>query len=655
MSSHETGSGPSLAFSDTITMSVPNFTAIVRDPGNNNAIVANSWVEIFNAATGEWKGGSNSNFTGNLSLNVPASGTYNIKVNPAWNGTSTATSHTYSVVVNDGGSVTSVTDKAANNAAVTAVSGVYPLTLGTPSVIGVVKTPTGDPVQNSWVVPLDSATNNQLWQWGSNSRSNGSFSMAVPNGTYRIQANAPWNSSTYSASAGCAVTIEGGVITTSAGGCIGVNNQLTLNLRLPNLTVHVTDKDGVALQNAHVGIGLGNWNVHAQTDRSGNAALFIDPIAIGTANNGKLTGSQNLWMWVDPPYGNSDAVRTQCYSGQAGTACANLAQVTPGSGDFTAAQITAALPAPNTTIHIKRPDGTTSAGSNVWVSIMSIIKNLQGQEIGRNWIAGANTDSTGKATFNIVDTSVAFVVQVEAPWNQRDVYAGAIYDTATGVLGLPWASVNGQNFSLSTPNLTMWGKTPDGQSGISSGWISVEKVNSSNNPIGWVGGYGLDQNGKVSMSLVANGRYKVTINPGPGVTGVTTSCIVTTNGSAVVSIESGLCANGTISGTVISLPLVTGNVTGTVINAAGKPVVGAIVSANTTISPSDEKLQVTSTDKDGNYNLQLDPSVNWDITVTPVNVSTDLIRLQSRVLQNVDVPSGNNVSDQDATLEAVVG
>ena len=654
MASYVTGSGASLAFSDTITMSVPNFTAIVRDPGNNNSTVANSWVEVFNASTGEWRGGSNSNFTGNLSLNIPAAGTYNVKVNPAWNGTSTATSHTYSVVVDGGGVVTSVIDKAANNAAVTSVNGAYPLTLGTPSVTGVVKTPTGELVQNSWVVPLDGATNNQLWQLGSNSRANGSFSMAVPNGSYRIQANAPWNSSTYSASAGCSVVIENGVITTSSGGCVGDNHQLTLNLRLPNLTVHVTDKDGTALQNAHVGVGLGNWNVHAQTDKSGNAALFIDPIAIGTANNGKITGSQNLWMWIDPPYGNSNVVRTQCYSGQAGTPCANLAQVTPGSGDFVQAQINAPLPAPNTTIYVKRPDGTTSAGANAWVSIMSVLKNQQGQEIGRNWIAGGNTDSTGKATFNIVDTSVAFIVQVEAPWDQRGTYAGATYDTATGVFGLAWSSINNQNFSLSTPNLTIIGQKPGTTVGISSGWVGVEKADNSNNSIGWFAGYGLDQNGQVSMQLPASGRFKVTVNPGPGVPGASTTCIVSTDGSAVVSIISGQCANGSLNGTIVSLPLATGNVTGTVIGPDNKPVVGAIVSANTSVSPSEAKLQVTSTDELGNYSFQLDASVNWDITVTPVNLSTDVVKLASQTLTNQDVPNSGQL-DADAQLAAVVG
>ena len=652
-----TGTAPSLSFSDTITMSVPNLKAVITDPNNGDLTVANSWVEIFDASSNEWKGGSGSNSTGNVSLNLPASATYNLKVNPAWNSTSSvATSHTYTIVVNGDGSITSVTDKATITLVTPAQNGTYAFTLGRPSVTGVVKTPAGDLVQNSWVVPTNTNGNIQLWQIGSNSRSNGTFSMAVPNGSYTIQANAPWGTSTYSASSSCAVTIAGGAVTSATGGCITANKSLVLELRLPNLTVHVTDKDGVALQYANVGIGLGNWNVNAQTDKNGNAALFIDPVAIGTTNNGKITGLQNLWMWIDPPYGNSNVVRTQCYSGQAGTPCASLAQVTPGSGDFAQATINAPLPAPNTTINIKRPNGT-SAGANAWVSIVSVLKNNSGQEIGRNWIAGANTDATGKATFNIVDTSTAFIVQVDAPWNQRDIYAGATYDTATGVFGLTWNAVNNQEFRLASPNLTMSALKPSPSSeGINSGWISVEKADGSNNPIGWVAGYGLDQNGKVSMKLEANGRFKITVNPGPGVGGVSTSCIVTTDGtspSPVVSIVAGQCGSGSKSGTVISLPLATGNVTGTV-TANGKPVVGAIVTANTHVEPTDAKLQVTSTDELGNYSFELNRSVNWDISITPVNLSTDVVKLASQILTDQDVPSSGQL-DADAQLVPVTG
>ena len=635
MSGHVSGGN----FADTITLASPNIRGTVTDP-TTNATVANSWVELLDNSTNNWITGSNTSPTGFFALNVP-SGTYRLNVNPPWNGTSATTNHSYTVVIDGGGNVTSFINRT-NNVAVDTITfgtgAAYPLTLGTPSVVGKVVDPTNAYVQNSWVVPTDIATNNQMWQLGSNSHADGSFNMAVPDGSYTIQANAPWNSSAYSSSASCSITIVSGAVVTSPGGCVGSDHKLTLSLRAPNLSVTVRDSNGIPLQNAHVGIGVGSWNANAQTDASGVASLFVDPAAINTANNGRITGAQNITMWIDPPYGNSNVVRSQCYSGQAGTACASLAQVTPGNGSFSAASITTNLQAPNTSVTIKLPDGTTSAGANAWVSIISIIKNGSGQEIGRNWLGGSNTDSDGRATFNLVDTSLAYVVQIEAPWNQRDLYAGAIYDSNT--TGLTWSLVNGHSFALRSPNLTMAVRTNDSSASISGGWLSVESANVSNQPTGWIGGYGLDQNGKVSLTLDANGRFKITTYPAPGVVGVPTSCIVTTNGSAIVSLVSGQCGTGNLVGTTITLPLANGNVTGVVtIQGTSTPVIGAIVSANYAGSTDTSTLVITSTDKNGTYNLQLDPSHHWDITVTPVNTPADLVRLAAKTLGDQTVQS----------------
>ncbi len=634
MSTYVSGSN----FADTITLAAPNIRGLVTDPGTNTK-VANSWVELFDP-NGMWLGGSNTNINGYFALNAPASATYRINVNPPWGGTTTATNHSYDVVVDGSGNVTTFTDKTSNAAVSTTTYGTgaaYPLTLGTPSVIGKVIDPTNTTVQNSWVVPINNSNGQQLWQLGSNSRSDGSFSMAVPDGSYKIQANAPWNSSTYSPSAGCSVTIANGAVTTTAGGCVQTDHKLVLTLRAPNFTVIVRDSSGNPLQNAHVGLGLGSWNTNAQTDANGLASLFVDPAAINSTNNGKITGAQNMWMWIDPPYGNSSVVRSQCYSGQVGTACATLSQVTPGDGAFSNPQIITNLAAPNTSVYVKLPNGS-AAGANAWVTILSILKNESGQVIGRNWIAGSNTDSDGKATFNLADTSSAFAIEIEAPWNQRDLYAGNSFDSNTA--GLAFANVNGQNFALRTPNLTINAKVSDGSSAISGGWVSVENVNVSNNPTGWVGGYGLDQNGKVSLTLAANGRFRVTINPAPGVVGVATPCIVTTNGSALVSAVTGAPTCGLVS-TTLTVQLATGNVVGTV-TGPSSVVVGAIVTANIHGSADTSTVQVTSTDKNGTYNLQLDSAQVWDITVTPVNTPSDTVRLQSNSVSNRPITAGVN-------------
>jgi hypothetical protein len=643
----------SSSFSDTITMTAPTIRGLVTDPSSANAAAVNSWVELFNSTTGQWVDGDNTDSNGYFALSAPASESYTVRVNPSGSGSTTSTNHSYAVRIASNGTVSAFTDLVTNQAVTTTAYGnstAYPLTLGTPTVVGKVVDATGTGVRDSWVVPINS-TNDQLWEIGSNSRSDGSFSMVVPNGSYTIQANVPWNTSSLSSSAGCSVTIASGAITTTAGGCVLANGQLQLQLRSPNLTVSVTNAAGTAIANAHVGLGLGAWNVHAQTDSSGNAAIFVDPVAINTANNGRLTGAQNLWMWIDPPYGTTDVVRTQCYSLQSGTACATLPQVTPGSGTFATQTISAAAPAPNTSIYVKRPDGSTSAGANAWVSLIAIIKDAGGAITAKNWIAGSQTDSNGKAVFNVADTSTVFAVQIEAPWNERNLYAGATFDSAT--VGLTFAQVNGQNFSLSAPNLTMAARNTGNTAQINSGWVGVETVDGSNVSTGWVGGYGLDQNGKVSLKLSANGRFKLTVNPGPGITGVATSCIVTTNGSALVALVSGQCGSGTLSSTIVSLPLASGNVTGVISQTgdASVKIIGAIVSANKTVSPSAATQVVTSTDENGAYSLQLDDAINWDVTFTPVNTGSDVKRFSSKTLSNQDIGSSTTVS---TTLDVVL-
>ena len=640
-------------FSDQVTMLPPNLRGLVTDPYSGN-VVANTWVELFDAVSGQWKGGANTNRDGYFGISAEANGHYTVRVNPSGNSSSATTNHSFDVVTNGSAVVTAVTDKVTNQAVSTrnyGTGGAFIFPLGRPSVSGKVVDPSNVAVPYSWVVPTDASTNNQLWQIGASSRNDGSFNMAVPDGSYKIQANVPWGTSSLSSSAFCEVTIANGVVSTTARGCVQDNRQILLQLRAPNLRVRVLDSSNQPLANAHVGLGMGAWNANAQTDSNGWAALFVDPAAMYSANGGRISASlQDLWMWIDPPYGNSDVVRTQCRSLQVGTTCANLPQVLIGDGTFADLTLSAVLPAPNTSVYVKLPNNS-SAGANAWVSVIQILKNQNGQEIGRNWLAGSNTDSNGKATFNLSDTSVALAIQVEAPWNQRDLYAGAIYESATGVLGLGFSAVNGQNFNLSSPNLVMAAKISNGSAALNNGWVSIEKADpTDNHSTGWIGGYGLDQNGKSSIKLPSSGRFRVTVNPGPGVSGVATVCVVTTDGSGVVSLVSNKCGTGVLANGVVTLPIATGNVTGIITGPNSVPVVGAIVSAKPVNAIDDSRLQVTSTDKNGVYNLDLDTGVHWNITITPVNTSADTTRLASKVLADQAIGGSVNTISTSVTV-----
>jgi len=646
-------------FTDTITLAVPNIRGVLIDTSTNNEASPWSWVELF-AIDGRWIAGANTDRNGYLAINAPASASYTLKVNPSWNSQTIATSHIYNATINGSGVLTSFRDSL-DNAVVDTVTynqnPVLNLKLSPPSVAGQVKSTAGIGLQNSWIIPTNTVGNVQLWQSGTNSRLGGNFSLGLPDGSYQLTANVPWGEALSAPSAPCAITILGKQITTSVGGCVKSGPRVELQLRSPNFSVTVTDASGNPLANANVGLGLGNWNVNAQTNSDGIASLFIDPVVIANTNagnKGPTSGLQNLWMWIDPPWGNTSVVRTNCSSLQAGSACATLPQVNLSSATFATSSMTARLPAPNTSVTIRTPGaGTTSVGNGSWVSIESFVKDGSGNIIGRNWVGGAVTNDEGVAVFNITDTSTMFSVRVEAPWSARELYAATLYDGDTHT-GIAWSAINGQVFRVATPNLTMAIRSTDSSTVAPNGWIAIENVNGSNQPTGWVGGYGLNQEGTVSAKLASSGRFRITAYPGPGVVGVQTVCIVTTNGGGTVSLVGGQCGAGTLSGATVTLPLATGNIYGTVTDTStpAVAVVGAIVTANHAGSSDTSTLVVTSTDKLGYYSMQLDPGYTWTITVTPVNTPSDPVRLAARTLTSVQPPNTGQQANSTTLSQA---
>jgi hypothetical protein len=77
------------------------------------------------------------------------------------------------------------------------------ISLGTGNVAGSVYTPgsgstTG--VANAQVVAINTVTNQEMWEFSTNTTSTGKFTMNLPNGVYKIMARAPWGSNTYGGS-----------------------------------------------------------------------------------------------------------------------------------------------------------------------------------------------------------------------------------------------------------------------------------------------------------------------------------------------------------------------------------------------------------------------------------------------------------------------
>jgi hypothetical protein len=223
-----------------------------------------------------------------------------------------------------------------------------------------------------------------------------------------------------------------------------------------------------------------------------------------------------------------------------------------------------------------------------------------------------------------VPSSWKYAVEINAPWNQRQLYATNL-DTNSGS-GYSWAQlIGGLQKSPKLPNLTL---TVNASNAVANkfGWIGVEEINSSDVYQSWVGGYGLNESGISSVFLAASKRYRITSYPGPGRSGARTTCIVTTNSSEVVAAVTNKCDAGTFTTGAVTIALDGGNVVGLVTKSSdSSPLVGAIVYANNPNAVDESTAVITSTGADGRYGLQLDPTKTWNIKVFPTGAGSEAL------------------------------
>ncbi len=629
------GMNPTYSF--TVALDTPNLKAILRDAGTSGAPMANSWIELFDDSSGEWKSGSNTDRDGLFSMNVPkpVSGTasYTLKVNPPWNGNSTSSSRSYTVKVTSANLVTVTLKGSTTPTATEPINSVshYSLALASPSVTGTVVNPSDTGVRDSWVVPISGTTGEYFWQQGINSKQNGAFSMALPDGSYKIEANTPWNDAGLAKSAQCSVTVANGSVTTAAGGCVNSNGTVKLGLRAPNVTMTLTF-GGQPVANANVGMRIGNWSTYAQSKSDGTVSLFIDRAAVLAANPGLTGTAVKINVWVDPPYGNSNIVRWECQSQDAKPLCQNLPNFNTGV-DYSASVGSVTFQGPNTKVKITTPANV--AVQNAWVNLFSCIGSGCAEGNYGTWIGGSNTGSDGWAAFNITDTSTAgikFKIEVNPPWNKKDTYSRVMYGD---VGGLDWSAVNDSTRFVGTPNATFIIKSPGGSTSSPWSWVGVEEVDGSNNPTRWVTGVGTDGSGTGAVTLGNNKRYRITANPSNGNLGARTECIVTTDGSAAITLVS--CTAGNLAGSnVLTISLNNGNVVGT-LKYGTTLVSGAFVIATSTAGD----IVPTTSGENGRFGLQLDPAKTWSIKIVPVSLVSG-VQLASYTISTVAVSSNTN-------------
>jgi hypothetical protein len=625
-------------FRKTIQLTAPNLTAVVRDP--LGVAVANAWIELFNASSNEFVSNSNASNDGKFSVNAPKpdSGTieYVLNVNPPGNSPSLYSKNSYSVTVTAGNVVT-ITPKGSTTAVGT-ISGAYALSLANPNVSGKVVDITDNGVENSWVVPIDEATGEYMWQNGSNSRRTGTFGMNLPNGTYKIDANLPWNSSGAAKPAQCSITIAGGVITSAASSCVivdGTNRTLKLAMRAPNVTFTLK-QNGNTVSNVNVSLGVGSWYTNAQSSSSGVVSLFVDPVEI-KAKSG-LSGVQDIRVWVDPPWGTSSMVRWDCNSGDAKPICSDLTDIDLNATTYASvSNNNVTVLGPNASIRVMDPATGLNVGVNAWVSIFAYDTALP--QNGTQWVGGGNSDVNGFVGLNIETRTATtrFTVEINPPWNKRVSLTRVVYDNGGAGYTDTELKATGLSFPLGTPNTVITVKAPGLATDNKFGWIGIEEVDrTTNNFITWVGGYGLNDTGTASVALSATKRYRITANASSGRAGAQTVCYIDTSGGTPVISKAGtLCARGLIqTGTNnLTIELISGNVAGYVKhNEIGVP--NATVYAKLVGSTNDDQSVFAATSSNGQFGFNLDFSggKQWEIKVFPFNAPLPAVQLANKTL-----------------------
>ena len=623
-------------FATEVSLLAPNLRAIIYKPGATQSTpgdpVPGAYVSVFNETINEWVGSYFANSLGEVpaSLPVPANGShrFRLRVEPAGNNPDLLIQSEYFATVQANGNLTLTT---AGNSAVTAVGGKFPLILTAPTITGTVSSSDGSiRIRDSRILPTDISTRFELWQYDAYSNRAGEFGMVLPNGSYFLVAYPSWGQQTEARSARCQVDIFNGALVSPASDCIS-NGKVNLKLRQPNLKFKLVH-NGQPVKWAHVSLSVGNWYVDATSTSDGTVALFVDSDEIAAKNPG-LTGVQDIRVNVHPNYDTAGIVRWSCNSGDSVPICSQLSDVTIGQSYSLAnngnlGEI--AFMQPNTKLVVRAPGGG-ALKQNAWVTLYK-------QEQGWNrWLGSDNTDSNGLADFNleasmVSDSTARYMVEIQAPWNERSSYARAQYRDLT------YAQVNNQPFELRTPNLKL--QIKQAFTGTESRWSYVEiqrQTDAQSDSWVWHDWASADETGTAAVLLDVVGKYRLRVYPGSGARGTQVTCdLEVTSNANVLTIAkvANFCdSGGTITNGSLDISLSPGNFRGT-ITADGAGIAGAIVFAQ---AVSDDQVPVpiagktaeTVTNSDGTYGLQLSDQYRWQVRVFFVNPGGAAIRYGS--------------------------
>jgi hypothetical protein len=548
-----------------------------------------SYANIWKMANGEyrdyqWVEVNSGVFRVNL-----ADGTYRIRVEPYWEYRSSYTSREYEITVVSN-AVTQVKDLWLNET-VTAVSGVYPFRLGTPSVSGKVLEPGTSTVGvrdvNILVAPVGEENK---WIYSTNTDASGNFALTIPDGTYVIRAVPYGTGFQYGKSESQTITVSGGAM----------SGTITLRLRNPNLTGRIVTPGAspVGLANVNVNIWIENEYFYTWTDSSGQFGVFVDKANPDCPSNCSLM--LNYFKSSDYTFKRYTIGAIGNIGDKAiGGVTSRATVVVPQSGSLT-------LPNQYGYVAVESIDSVTSQST---------------------WSSGGHTDESGQVGLNL-ETGVKYRLTFYPGYQVVGQFAPKVVNIES------FSPVTNETMTVSfdKPNLQLKVSSHAGVANM-YGWYQVNKLNSSTSQYEFYSNNYLNQLGEGAV-ILPDGSFTIRFWPGK-TSGVEREISVT--------VSSGVASGSEISDGKATVVLPTGNISGYVRNQSSVALKEIIVTA---VRDTDSTKTIsTITDENGYYELNLDRTYAWTVKA---------IEVKSAAFSSVSIatasPSNSALSNRNITI-----
>jgi hypothetical protein len=524
-------------------------------------------------------------------------GTYRIQVMPYWEYRKTYTDRSYIIKV-ESGTVQSVTDLA-TLLSVSPSSGTYAFTLGTPSVTGKVYNPgssTGAQYINIQVAPSSSPN---YWRYSTQSDANGDFALTVPNGTYIIQAVPNNGGFQFGKSETQTITITNSAL-------VGIDS-VTLVLRQPNFTGRVViPNTSTPLANVNVNINIDGEYAYGWTDSDGRFSAYIDNPA--------------------PACPSRCSVYLNYFKGSEYTPKYHAISAVGNVGDLAIGGVTSTL-----TVLVPQSSGPALPSVSSWVTVEEVANDNS-----RSWVTSGNTNDLGRVGLSLT-TGRKYIIWAYPNGEQSRSFAPKKLEITN--YSPETHSVLSTTFAL--PNVKLKVVTSTGADNV-YGWFTLSSWDSVTSTATELSNGSLDSKGNGALTL-DNGNYQLRFWPGKGARGVQKIVKINVEGSTITTIDGFIVGSDSLTSGLVTAKLPSGNISGAIFSASAAAVPSALIAAYR--FEGDTNFVTTSSDANGNYQLNLDLSTSWIVkSIDPVSNYSGSLNIASRT------PSNDVLSNQNVTL-----